>query len=449
MRDSIIKIVRRRTDSGKKIFRLYLTLIALIISVLFIWGLTNIKKDLELDSKIIDQFEYKDATSYLESKDAICGLNINNYLINLPDIYESDGEYFYRYADGNIAKLTIDARVQEILKRRLNTYKLPFTAAVIMEPQSGKILGIYEVSDGNNEYSILKTYKTASIFKIITMESLLSANMINPSKKMCYHGGKRRLNRRLLVENPRKDYRCMEINKALGYSANVIFARLAYRYLDREMLGYHSSLFGFGEKLPVEFDVETSHIEIPQEREELAYTAAGFGDTYISPLHGAVIASIVANKGIYIRPAIIDEIRDSSDNILYSHTTTEIRTVTDANTASELEAMMKTTVREGTAHKFFARRVPVNFIKDIPVAGKTGSLAEKNGGYTEYNWFVGYAPEKNPRYVISVLTINSESISARAVLYARRILDDLFTQDKIKLVYSKNRLKKRFLAKGK
>ncbi|MCX7958220.1 MAG: penicillin-binding transpeptidase domain-containing protein, partial [Deltaproteobacteria bacterium] len=249
------------------------------------------------------------------------------------------------------------------------------------------------------------------------------------------------------IENPRKDYRGMEINKALGYSANVIFARLAYRYLDKELLNEHASLFGFGEKLPVEIDTEISYINLPQEREELSYTAAGFGDTFISPLHGAIIASIIANRGIYIKPTIIEDIRDRDENILYSHSISQIRRVVSEETAEKLSEMMRYTVKEGTAHKFFARRKPVDFITDIPVSGKTGSLAEKSGNYKEYNWFVGFAPENNPRYVISVLTINSESISARAVAYARKILDDLFSQKKPSKAISKNSNRKDYLSK--
>ncbi len=447
MRDSVIKIVRRRTNSGIKIFRFYLTFIAFVVSVLFIWGLTNVKRDLSINEKLIERFEYNNLNDYLSSKDAICGLDISDYRIELSGIFESNGEYYYKYKDGKTAKLTLDRNIQEILKKRLSAYNLPFAAAVIMDAQSGKITGLYEVRDPSSSYSILKAYRTASVFKVITMETLLSTGRINPSDEMCYHGGKRRLNRNLLIENPKKDYRCMEINKALGYSANVIFARLAYRYLDRELLNEHTSLFGFGEELPVEFDTETSSINTPLQREELAYTAAGFGETYISPVHGAVIASIVANRGIYIKPTIIEEITDNEENILYSHTTSEIRRVMSGDVADKLSEMMSYTVKEGTAHKFFAKRRPVDFISEVPVAGKTGSLAEKEGNYTEYNWFVGFAPKKNPRYVISVLTINSESISARAVVYARRILDDLFGGNKSGKSVAKIKTKKQYLSK--
>lgn len=447
MRDSVIKVVYRKSIYGKKVFRFYLTFIAFVVSVLFVWGLTNSKRDYKIEERIVERFEYPDINSYLNSKDAVCGLNLSDYKIDIYNIYEVLGEYYYKFEDGNVAKLTLDSGIQEILKKRLSVYNLPFAAAIVMEPRSGRILGMYEHKSSNNEYSILKTYKAASIFKIVTMGALLSTGKVDPSAEMCYHGGKRRLNRNLLIENPKKDYRCMEINKALGFSANVIFARLAYRYLDRDILNEHSRMFGFGERLPVEFDVDISQVDAVEDREELAYTAAGFGDTFISPIHGAVIASIIANKGIYIKPTIIDKILDNEGNELYSHMPLVLRRVVGEDISNKLSEMMRYTIKEGTAHKFFSRGKPVDFIREVPLAGKTGSLADKVGSYTEYNWFVGFAPENNPKYVISVLTINSESISARAVVYARKILDDLFGSDGFKKVSARFSGKRQYLSK--
>lgn len=425
MRDSIVKIVRRRTERGKKIFRFYLTFISVLITVVFIWGLTNIKKDVKIDERVISSFENISIEEHFQQNDGICGLDINQYKINPENMTVQDGEYVYKYPDGNIARLTIVPEVQNILKKRIDMYSLPFAAAVVMDASTGKILGMYERKE-EKKYSIFKTYKAASVFKIITMEALLSERNINTDSEICYHGGKRRLERRYLVENPRKDYKCLEIKKALGHSANVIFARLAYKHLDREIMMSHTSNFGFFEDIPIEFDVQSSNIEIPSDREELAYTAAGFGNTYISPLHGAIIASIVANNGIYLKPSIIEQIEDEEENIIYKNNVAELREVFKKDVADKLKEMMRYTITEGTAHKFFARRRPIDFIREIPVAGKTGSIADKGSNYTEYNWFVGFAPVDKPRYVISVLTINSESISARATLYARNILNDLF-----------------------
>ena len=444
MRDSIIKIVRRQTDINKRIFRLYLTLVSIAITVFFIWGLTGGKKEINYD-RVIKDYQKQDIREYLESADGICGLDINQYRIDLNQIYEENGEYIYKYPDGKIARLTLRKEVQDILKKRLGMYRIPFSAAVVMEAPTGRILGMYEDGELKNKYSMNMTFKAASVFKIITMETLLSEKKIDTNATMCYFGGKRRLTRRHLIENPGKDNRCLVVDRALGHSANVIFARLAYKYLDREILSNHTSLFGFFESIPVEFEVEKSRIEIPDSREELAYTAAGFGETYISPLHGAIISSIVANDGIYVKPTIIDRIEDENENVLYESSKGEIREVFTRQVAASLKEMMRYTVTEGTAHKFFARRRPVDFIKDIKVAGKTGSIADRNGSYTEYNWFVGFAPLDDPKYVISVLTVNSEDISARATLYARYILDDLFKTNSLVVKKSPSSHRKRLL----
>ncbi|MGC8926371.1 MAG: penicillin-binding transpeptidase domain-containing protein [Myxococcota bacterium] len=425
MRDSIIKIVRRHTETGKRIFRFYLIFLSILITVVFIWGLTNVKRDIRIDKRIIEDFENKSIEEHFQEIDGICGIDISQYKIEPTKIVFENGEYIYRYPDKKIAHLTIVPEMQNILKKNLETYSLPFAGAIVLDASTGKILAMYE-KRRDSRYSIFRTYKAASVFKIITMESLLSEKNINTDEQMCYYGGKRSIERRHLIENPKKDHKCLNINKALGHSANVIFARLAYRYLDREILRNHTTNFGFFESIPVEFEVERSNINIPSEREELAYTAAGFGETYISVLHGAIIASIVANNGIYVKPSIIEQIEDDEQNILYQHIRTEFKEVFSKDVANRLKEMMRYTITEGTAHKFFAKRRPVDFIREIPVAGKTGSIADKGSNYTEYNWFVGFAPVDNPKYVISVITINSENISARATLYAKNILNDLF-----------------------
>ncbi len=441
MRDSIIKIVRQNTEKGKRIFRFYLFFIAIIITLSSVWGFFGIKTDPPIEKIIINYVEDDDINEYFESQNMVCGIDFSSYRIDPEKIYVEDDEYLYKLSDNYIARLTLRSDVQKILKKNMDIYNIPFVAAVVMEASTGKIVGLYEKKSDGSPYSIFKTYKAASIFKVITMETLLSEKNISTDEKMCYHGGKRSLNRNHLIENPRKDYRCMEIDRALGFSANVIFARLAYRYLDREILSDHITRFGFGEILPVEFNVEKSHIIIPMEREELAYTAAGFGETYISPIHGAVITSIVANNGVYIKPTLINEILDANENVLYSHSRIELRTVFSEDVASKLKKMMRVTVSEGTAHKFFARKRPIDFVKEIPLAGKTGSIADRGSKYTEYNWFVGFAPVDKPEYVISVLSINSENISARATLYARHILDDLFKDTKKISVYRSHKKK--------
>lgn len=428
MRDSIIKIVRRETERGRRVFRFYIFFIGVIISAISIRGVTEVINRPAIEKIVINQFESRNIDEYLSLSENVCGIDISQYRVDLNDVYLGGDKLLYRFPNNLIAKLTLRPDIQKILKKNLAIYNIPFVAAVVMEADSGKIIGLYEKKEKESPHSLLKAYRSASIFKIITMETLLSEKDVDTEKLICYHGGKRRLTRSILVENPRKDYRCMKVEKALGFSANVVFARLAYRHLDREILEDHIRRFGFEEDLPIEIDVEKSYVEIPSDREGLAYTAAGFGQTYITPIHGAIIASIVANNGKYIKPTIIDEIIDNNENTLYTFSKVELRTVFSEEVATRLKEMMKITISEGTAHRFFARRGPVDFIRDVPLAGKTGSLADKEGNYTEYNWFVGFAPSDKPEYVISVISINSESISARATVYARGILNDLFSE---------------------
>ena len=58
----------------------------------------------------------------------------------------------------------------------------------------------------------------------------------------------------------------------------------------------------------------------------------------------------------------------------------------------------------------------------MAVAGKTGTLSETEPFYTQYSWFVGYAPADKPTLVISVLLGNAELWYLKAHTAARTVL---------------------------
>jgi peptidoglycan glycosyltransferase len=63
--------------------------------------------------------------------------------------------------------------------------------------------------------------------------------------------------------------------------------------------------FLFNAEIPFARPVEVSRAEIPEDPFALASTAAGFGPVRLSPLHGAVLAAIVANGGVFVPPEVV------------------------------------------------------------------------------------------------------------------------------------------------
>ena len=87
------------------------------------------------------------------------------------------------------------------------------------------------------------------------------------------------------------------LSDAVAHSYNLVIGKLALRHLDQQELSTVARAFMFETEIPFEFKVERSPAHIPPSPEERAKVAAGFWNVDLSPLHGAVMASILARGG--------------------------------------------------------------------------------------------------------------------------------------------------------
>jgi penicillin-binding protein A len=314
------------------------------------------------------------------------------------------------------ATLTLDPRLQDRLERFLAGYAVPWGAVVVMEPATGRILALAEHANAEpdaRDLSLRALAPAASIFKIVTAAALLGQG-VPADEEVCYHGGKHRLQPRLLADDPRRDHRCLTLASAMAKSANVVFAKLASRGLTAGALRAEAGRFLFDAAIPFARPVEVSKTNIPEDDFGLANTAAGFGDVRLSPLHGALIASIVANGGLYVPPVLVDDAHGVTLPAAAGS-----RRVVEEDVAQALAEMMETTVTEGTARRAFRRPGPS--VGQVAIAGKTGSLADKDP-YRDYSWFVGFAPVDKPRIAVAAVVVNGPVWRVKATTVAREAI---------------------------
>ena len=318
------------------------------------------------------------------------------------------------------AVLTMVPRVQERVAKLLSDYRVPWAAAVLLEPASGRVLAMAEHSQrepASRGLSLQARAPAASVFKIVTSAALLQRGF-DPEAEVCYHGGRHRVQRNNLADDPRRDRTCLSLASALGKSANVVFAKLADRALDADLLRSSAQNLLFNTPIPFPQPVEMSRADIPEDPFALATTAAGFGAVRLSPLHGALLAAIVANGGMFVAPDVLASVDGA-----VAPRRPEARRVLDERVASELAAMMRTTVTEGTARQFFRlKRSRRSSLSSLTVAGKTGSLSE-TGPYRDYSWFVGFAPVEHPQVAFAVVVMNDRSWRVKAPTVARAALE--------------------------
>ncbi|HET7753175.1 MAG TPA: penicillin-binding transpeptidase domain-containing protein [Anaeromyxobacteraceae bacterium] len=323
------------------------------------------------------------------------------------------------------ATLTLDPKIQGKLERFLSDGKVPWGAAVLIEPKTGRVIAMAEHSraePGARGISLRALAPAASIFKIVTSAALLQQG-IDADHEVCFHGGRHRLQPGLLRDDPRRDHKCATLTDALGHSTNVVFAKLASRGLSSDLLRSEASRFLFNTEIPFSWRVEPSTADIPDDDFRLAETAAGFGPVRMSPLHAALIGAMVANGGSFVAPRIVE----SADGV--SLPAAAPRQLIEPEIASELARMMRTTVTEGTARRAFRQdfRSSRSPLHGVEVAGKTGSLADRSP-YRDYSWFVGFAPVDDPQVAIAVVVVNEKLWHVRATQVAREGLAAYFSE---------------------
>jgi len=333
--------------------------------------------------------------------------------------------------NGQTAELTLEPLLQRETLSVMKRYALPEAGAILMDTKTGNLL-VYasQVRQGDPyDVNLKAEAPAASIFKIVTAASLLETPSLHAQTEQCYRGGgQSRINAVDLREDPSRDHVCASMATALGRSLNVVFARLAQRYLSPRGLTETANAFGFGAPIPFDVPSEAPSIDLPSDPLEFARAAAGFWHTTLSPLGAVSIAQTVAAGGVTLRPRIVralysgaqPEWQSSAEPIRMRRALSEAR-------AHELNLMMQQTVANGSASKSFRDPRGRPYLGDVRVAGKTGTLArsEQNRFYT---WFVGFAPADRPEVAVAALVVNTPIWRLKAPQLARDVLRAYFAK---------------------
>jgi len=325
--------------------------------------------------------------------------------------------------DGTRAVLTVDPELQDHMQALFARYDVPQGGLVALDPKSGRVLAYVGYERGTGRAARVVTDPSppaASVFKIITASALVDAG-VSASTSVCYGGGMRGLEAIDLVDNSKRDRWCANLGDALGYSINAVFAKLADRHIDAARMDRYVSAFGFGQRLPFDLPSTPSPADVPESRLERARMAAGFWHSQMSPLHGALLASTIANDGEMPYAAIVDRIESPTGETLFQHTPRGFRRVLPRHTARTTGEMMTNTVTKGTAKKAFWDHRGRPFLPGVRVAGKTGTLSRYNPHRT-YNWWVGFAPVDDPQIAVAALVVNEPTWRIKASYVAKEAL---------------------------
>lgn len=342
--------------------------------------------------------------------------------------------YMVKLDKTHTAVLTLDPAVQAAAEDALARAKAPVAAIVVMGVD-GRILALAGMrQDGDApapdaaladdpDLALGVWAPAASVFKLVTAAALVEAGLRSGSK-VCYHGGLRSVEPSNLVDNKKRDTACGVLADGVSKSQNAIIAKLAHRHLQPAVLRTTARAFGFDRMPEFALPAEPSKAQIPSDDLAFARVSAGFWNTELSPLGGALIANTVATGGMAVTPRIVDRLV-TRDLELPVEPAPSQRVLAE-RVAHEVARMMVATTETGTAYKGFHDLAGRKFLPTMQVAGKTGTLTRTSPSYLEYSWFVGFAPSDKPQVSIAVLLGNPPRWHLKAHTAARLVLEEVF-----------------------
>lgn len=329
---------------------------------------------------------------------------------------------FAPMAEGGSAELTLDPALERAAVRLLGAARPREGAVVAIEAKSGRILAWAGSRGGAPAPSVPATTlaPAASLFKIVTTTALLE-KFVNPALPVCTAGGSSAISLEHLTKPKSGAALCGPFREALGRSRNAVFAQLATRFLRSSDLVGTAERLGFGQDAPMDVPAKIGTLETPNSDLDLARTAAGFLGSRLSPIGAAELAYTVASGGRMTRLHLVARAGDYEAPRRRGFTGRAMR----EGTAREVVKMMEVTVHSGTSRDVFSDEDGLNYLGDVRVAGKTGTLQAGDSEPTT-SWFVGFAPSRAPRVVVSVLLENGALYREKANEVGRDLLRAYF-----------------------
>jgi cell division protein FtsI/penicillin-binding protein 2 len=266
----------------------------------------------------------------------------------------------------------------------------------------------------------------------VSAAAALESAGYTPDQTVFFQGRRHTLYKQQLKQTRNKYTNKISFKKAFGSSVNSVFGKLGIFDLGHDLMSEYASRFLFNRVIPFDFPVGMSTIQIPYDDYGLAEIASGFNrETLISPLHAALLASVVANNGILMAPWLVENISSESGEILYHRKTAQLTSPISWKTAEDLQVLMRDTVISGTCRKSFRPLRRKKVFKGVGFGAKTGTINDKKDQF-KYDWLTGYVLPQNGIKAISiaVLAVHGEKLGLRSSELGRYIIKYYLTPKK-------------------
>jgi cell division protein FtsI (penicillin-binding protein 3) len=322
-------------------------------------------------------------------------------------------------SSGKNLVLTIDGTIQYIAERALVKTVSEFSAksgiAVVMIPKTGAVLAMAHVPlfnpnaikrfhrDSWRNRIITDPFEPGSTMKIFSAAAALESGRSTANSIFFCENGAYKIGRHVIHDT--HEHGWLSLQQIIKYSSNIGAIKFS-AVTGPEYLSKTLQNFGFGSKTGIDCPGETSGSLAPFRRwTKVDAGTISFGQGIsVSALQLIAATSAIANKGILMKPYVVQAITDHNGRLIKSFGPKRIRRAISEKTARTLSRIMQTVITEGGTWVNAA-------LEGYSVCGKTGT-AQKIDGNGRYSYekyvasFVGFAPVENPK--ISVLVVVDE-----------------------------------------
>jgi len=317
-----------------------------------------------------------------------------------------------RARPGKDVTLTLDAQIQDRVEAVLHDVGAKFSprgaSAVVLDPRTNEILAManWPQVDANapgaapqaaqRNLATSFTYEPGSTFKAFTVAGALQDGTVEPDEQFDL-APTIQVADRVIGESHDRGPVTLTTKQILAQSSNVGAVTIGQR-MGATRFGAWTRRFGFGTPTGVDLPGEERGLTLPVAK----YSGSSMGNLPIgqgqsvTQMQISTAYAALANGGL-LRPARIVKAIDGR-----AVPTPKGRRVVSAGTARDVRGMLEGVFAPGGT----AAEVT---IKDYSLAGKTGTANKfdtKLGEYSTAKYvasFVGFAPAKDPRLLISVM----------------------------------------------
>ncbi len=325
-------------------------------------------------------------------------------LSSATDIKWDNDVPFLADAGGKLHKSTLDPELQNHLQAFIAERGAPIASVVVIDVVTGEVLAMAqgrspEKWGASSHTALYSRFPAASLFKTVVTTAALEMTPTGPDQPFGLPGGcgSQDITPTGTWMND-EGGGSMSLRRAFGKSCNGFFAKLAINQLGIGAITRYAKLFGWESQLPADVVVDTSKMMPPPVANSTTHTvgrfAAGFGHVGISPMHGAWMATLIANGGV---PKPIKLLRQPGDESAQNGTP-----IYSPQTGKRLMDMMRSTIHGGTASQTFGRGRYRSIAHEV--GGKTGTLTGRTpAGLTSL--FIGLYPVSAPRIAVSSVVV--------------------------------------------